>query len=471
MVGKMTLKVTPGTVSVGSVISEGAKDPLIFKPTVKLEVTGVPQPVSTETTITTEDGTSIPLPGFALYFGNSSADRVPLNGSTVTTGSFDLVPVVTDFASMRDAILSSVTGAGKLNILATIRIKPTMGEDIISLGVTLQINTITTPEAKNLKVRLGVSTDDKSATSSQPAKDVFQANAASTIVTRFNIFQAGGSPLDVTDALTGAVITLMHPTKAEERSVPGPVISAKTGTIGAVEQADIDAAAKPGAATGATPAIVAVEPLAGLVELSTLFNYAQLAGTMDLRAANPFVSAKDLETSFRYKIKLEGYNEFITPVVSVTAQYPASWISSLIQSIAGVETVADIAEHFNDTVCRLTFNLSAAAAPLTTTKPDAVKQAINKIVASSTYAIEGGGGLTAILGFGEFAGFTRVDKVTTAVVISLTPQQAVVEVPTLAGVSGRSPLGTGVSRVSSKRLVMTVPTGINPIPQFDTATN
>lgn len=457
MVGKMTLKVTPGTVSIGSVLSEGAKEPLIFKPTAKLEASGVAQPVSTETTLITRDE-SLPLPGLALYFGNSSADRSPLNGSTVSTGSFDLVPVVTDFAALRDAVASFLPGttAGLLNARVNIRIKPTMGEEIISLGVTLQINTIQTPEAKNLTVRLNDSTDDKPATSSHPAKEVFESNTTSKITARFNIFKANGSPLDVTNALTGgAVVTLMHPTKPTDRSADGPMLTAKTGTIGAVEDADVQAAAKSGAArVSVSTTIVPIEPQQGLVGVITTFDYAQLAGVSNLREANPFVSAKDLETSFRYKIQLQGFNEFITPVVSVTAQYQATWISRIIQKITAAKA-GEMKLSGARPIIELTFSLHPDVAGLFTAgKTEAVKQAINQIVSGSTFDIQSGDQTLVI--------FNRQTtyELSSAKVVELTATEATVAVPS-ASDSGRVDLASLVS--TQLTLTMSAPAGIIPI--------
>lgn len=464
MVGKMTLKLSQASAVVtndaGGVLSEGAKGEISFRTKVQLTATGVAQPVSTETTTITEDRSSVPLPGFTLEFGNTKGSRVPLNGSTVTAGTFDVVPVVSDFAALRDAVQSAmgVSDTGKFAVKAKIRIKPTMGEDIVELAVNFQLNTVTTPEAKNLVVFLGADQTDKPATSSQPAKEVFQSATTSEIVAQFNIFKTSGSPLDVTNALNGSDIKLMHATKPEEITASkGSIVSAKTGTIGAIEKADIDAAAKPGAATSTTTSIVATgDASSGQVRLTTVFDYSQLAGGLDLQAANPFVSAKDLETSFRYKIKLQGFNEFITPIVSVTAQYAATWISKLLQSISAVESTEDgIRNSGSHTVSRVTFKLSTAAAPLFATgKREAVKQAIELIMAGSTYEVSSPGVFRRL----------TTDLLTQAKVTDLDQTSATVAVPIKAGLA-LSPLSNGVTG-EYQIFTMTVPQGIRQLLPF-----
>lgn len=486
MAGTMVIKLSASTAEVQQTVDETTTDELQFKSPLSLIISGNAQPVKVSVSVAIS-GPSFPVQGFILKFGNTSSSRVSLDGSTTGVGTFDLVPAITDFAAFLQSA-NPLGKTGKLNVPLTITLKPALGEVITTLTVNLVVNTVQTPKSAGMTVRLGTDSTDLPSNVNKEAKDIFQTPTTSVITLRFNVQNAAGNPLKLTqDMLTATVATLWDPEKNVTLATTGPKVEAKTGTLNAVEKADTDIASKAGAAKVTVgPVLTLLEESTSLVELAVTFDYAQL-GT-NLKTVNPFVSAKDLVTSFRYKLKIGSFNEFLTEKVTVAARYEKSWIQNLIMSIAGVDVSSNnhqateagsfalgtlaknVAGSLNDTVSRITFNLSPSAAPLVASKrEEAVKQAINMIVSQSTYAIEGGGGITAIFGVGQVAGFTSVDKIPLAVVTTLNETQAVIEVPECVGWGSR-PMGSGAARTSSKTLVMTVPSSIAPIPQFTTAT-
>lgn len=448
MAGTMVIKLSASMAEVQQTVDETTTDELQFKSPLSLIISGNAQPVKVCVSVAI-GGPSFLAQGFILKFGNTPSSRVPLDGSTTGVGTFDLVPAITDFAAFLQSV-NSPGKTGKLNVPLTITLKPALGEVITTLTVNLVVNTVQTPKSAGMAVRIGTGQIDLPSNVNKEAKDIFQTPTTSAISLRFNVQNAAGNPLKMTQAMLDATAaTLWDPEKDVTLATTGPKVEAKVGTLNAVEKADTGIASQAGAAKVTVgPVLTLLEEPTGLVELAVTFDYVQL-GT-NLKTVNPFVSAKDLVTSFRYKLKIGSFNEFLTEKVTIAARYAKSWVSSLIWSIKTVEA--------NDSdITSITFNLNTTAtSTLLPSKYNAVKQAIESIVSGSTFVFEG----ARLIGSAYSASTLNTAKVT-----QLTPDYATLIVPGSA--DDREPI-TG-QRGRQVRLLITPPGGIDPITYFATA--
>ncbi|MFA6132475.1 MAG: hypothetical protein WC869_00510 [Phycisphaerae bacterium] len=451
MAGVMTLKLSGSKAEVQGTIDETTKT-TAFKSPLSLTVDGVSQPVQTRTTFN-----NVPLQGFSLQFGNTSSSRNPLNGSTTGVGTFDLVPSVTDFGALLTSLQAANGGtpiSGKTNVHFTVDMKPATGDVITTLAIDMVVNATQTPTASGVTTRIGASTDDLGASVTKPAAEIFTTSTVPLKV-RFNL-AASGIPLMLTPTqISGTKLVLVHPTTgAELTDDHGPLVEAKVGTLGAIEQADIDMASKSGAAKVSVAAALS-SPLdaSARYELAVTFDYSQMSST--LQTANPFASATDLVTSFRYRLKIPGYNDVTLDPVFITAHYTTSWITNLIANIDSV--IAELTSNAVKTsrIIRVTFNLNPASA---SRNADAVKQAVQMIVRSSSYDAS----VPNLILAGRHA-FASAD-LANAVVTEFTGAQCTVSVMDF---DATNPVER--SKVNNLQLVMNVPQGITVIPMYDAA--
>src|SRR5208283_5840586 len=95
----------------------------------------------------------------------------------------------------------------------------------------------------------------------------------------------------------------------------------------------------------------------GKFQLGFTFDYTQLASIngskIDLNTVNPFELAMNLVTSFSLQISVPTYAPVVTPKISFTATYPATWITKLVRSLYSFTT------PFGNSSLTMTFNLSS----------------------------------------------------------------------------------------------------------------
>jgi len=448
MAGKMSITLDHKFVSVKETVSEKTAGELTFSQPLSMKIDGVPQPVDV---VVKYRGSSIP--GIGLKYGTSSSSMSTLNGSSPGRGTHDVALFVHDFRAFTEALQSKAGNpAGKaMNAALEISITPSTGGNPASVTVDMIIDTKYTPKLAGFQLRLGSSQTDLGLVGSWPPKTVFQTPSTSAITLRFTITGPDGGAIDAT-ALTGTRLTLVHPEKDTDLSASGPAISAANGTLGAVEKADIDAAALSGAAkVSVAPVLVALDPN-GLCQITTTFDYSQLAAGVNLATSNPFASAKDLTTAFRFKLSIPGLNDCFTDKVSITAQYAKTWVSSLLQTLTSVEYGTPAGQQ-SPAYVSMTFTLNADAVAALKDKEQALIQAVEDIVARSSYDITGNVRAGIDLDTASFRTLLTKCKVSsragTSVTVSVphSPTQLLSQMATKGGIV----------------FTVTPPDGINPI--------
>ena len=373
MVGKMDLKFSASLATISGTITEATSGTRQFKNVVSISATGIGQNIQCDVTM---DGKQID--GFRLMYQPDGGSSVYLAGSYIPGGrTYPLVPFVSNFEALRDAIVGSAEASAQEEVQATIHVvaKPTVGASA-EMDILLTLNTL-----RELKIEvISINGVDGASSSIRPAKDVFPSTNTMQGQIKVSVGLKSGVPLESLNAIV----------LASDAIVVGPDDSPNGrglkvsggGSQVSVKDQDLINAAPPVVDPPFIPFIA--DPYnAGtyLVVVDLKFDrLAQRAGVTKLGTENPFETARQLAADFRLQVTPQGYAKSTSGRITLAATYE-SWLTNALGSTFTLVSVS------NQIILQFPTNAPLATYPMSTRES---AEALKSLLLQATLVFDAG---------------------------------------------------------------------------------